>query len=107
MITDTQIIEAVRAILPLELFAIVHFIARCAQPIATALERAMDAPVIGWIATVLWVAFIAGGFVAAWAVALGLWVPSVVVFVAVIVASPILAAVVNDALALPRVLVGR
>lgn len=107
MITDTQIIEAVRAVLPLDLFAIFHFLARCADPIAAVLKRAMDAPVIGWIATVLWVAFMVFGFFATWGVALGIWVSSVLVLIAVTVVSPILAAVINDVLALPRALVGR
>jgi hypothetical protein len=107
MITDTQIIEAVRAVLPLDVFAIVHFIgsAPIRLPVHE-LERATEMPVIGWLAAVLLVVLILVVFVALWGLALAIWVGSVLVFIAVMVASPILAAVVNDALALPRALVG-
>lgn len=107
MITDTEIIEAVRAALPLDLFAIFHFIADAPIPLPVhELERATEMPVIGWLAAALLIALILVAGVAIWGLALAIWIGSILVFLVVMLASPILAAVVNDALALARA-VGR
>lgn len=107
MFTDTQINEAVSAVLPLDLFAIFHFIAGAPIPLPVhELERATEVPVIGWLAAALLIGLILVVGVAIWGLALAIWIGSILVFVVVMLASPLLAAMLNNALALPRALVG-